>query len=87
MAKQRKERVMNSSNIYGYRGALSAVLAALIVGTSGLALDKGHAGGLPRASIEVGPRTPVDSLPQVAEMPAVIVSAPRLAMADRRERA
>jgi hypothetical protein len=87
MAKQRKERVMNSSNVYGYRGALSAVLAALIVGTSGLALDKGHAGGLPRASIEVGPLTPVDILPQVAEMPAVIVSAPRLAMADRRERA
>jgi hypothetical protein len=87
MAKQRKERVMNSSNIYGYRGTLPAVLAALIVGASGLALDKGHAGGLPRASIEVGPLTPVDILPQVAEMPAVIVSAPRLAMADRRERA
>lgn len=78
---------MNSSNPYGYRGALPAVLAALIVGTSGLALDKGHEGGLPRASIEIGPLTPVDVLPQVAAMPEVIVSAPRLAMTDRRERA
>ena len=77
----------SSSNGFNFQAALSAVFAAAIVGTSGLALDKGHAGGLPRASIEVGPLTPVDILPQVAEMPAVIVSAPRLAMADRRERA
>jgi hypothetical protein len=77
----------SSSNGYNFRAALSAVFAAAIVGTSGLALDKGHAGGLPRASIEVGPLTPVDVLPQVAEMPAVIVSAPRLAMTGRQERA
>ena len=77
----------SSSNGFNFRAAISAVLAAAIVGTSGLALDKGHAGTLPRASIEVGPLTPVDVLPQVAALPAVIVSAPRLAMADRRERA
>ena len=77
----------SSSNGFNFRAAISAVLAAAIVGTSGLALDKGHQGGLPRASIEIGPLTPVDVLPQVAELPAVIVSAPRLAMADRRERA
>jgi hypothetical protein len=77
----------SSSNSHNFRAALSAVVAAAIVGASGLALDKGHAGGLPRASIEVGPLTPVDVLPQVAALPAVIVSAPRLAMADRRERA
>jgi len=77
----------SSSNGYNVRAAFSAVLAAAIVGTSGLALEKGHDGGFPRASIEIGPLTPVDVLPQVAALPAVIVSVPRLAMADRRERA
>ena len=66
----------SSSNGYNFRAAISAVFAAAIVGTSGLALDKGHEGGLPRASIEIGPLTPVDVLPQVAALPAVIVSAP-----------
>ena len=76
---------MNASNIYDYRGAFAAVLAAAIVGTSGLALDKGHAVHGPKAVIEVGELTPVDVLPQakLAELPEVIVSAPRLAMADR----
>ncbi len=77
----------SSSNGFNFQTALSAAFAAAIVGVSGLALDKGHTGALPRASIEVGPLTPVDVLPQVAALPAVIVSAPRLAMADRRERA
>ena len=38
---EREDRAMNSSsNGYNFRAALSAVLAAAIVGTSGLALDK-----------------------------------------------
>ena len=76
---------MNASNMYDYRGAFAAVLAAAIVGTSGLALDKAHTGHSPKAVIEVGELTPVDVLPQarLAELPEVIVSAPRLAMADR----
>jgi len=76
---------MNASNLYDYRGAFAAVLAAAIVGTSGLALDKGHTARGPKAVIEVGELTPVDVLPQatLAELPEVIVSAPRLAMADR----
>ena len=78
---------MNSSNFFNLRGTLSAVLAAAIVGTSGLAFDKAHGTGLPRGVIEVGELTAVDVLPQVAALPAVIVSAPRLAMADRPERA
>jgi hypothetical protein len=78
---------MNSSNIFNLRGALSAVLAAAIVGTSGLAFDKAHGTSLPKGTIEIGELTPVDVLPQVAVLPAVIVSAPRLAMADRPERA
>ena len=78
---------MNSSNFFNLRGALSAVLAAAIVGISGLAFDKGHGAHLPKGTIEVGQLTPVDVLPQVAALPAVIVTAPRVAMADRPERA
>jgi hypothetical protein len=77
----------SSSNGYGFRAAISAVFAAAIVGTSGLALDKAHYASLPKGTIEVGELTPVDVLPQVAALPEVIVSAPRLAMTDRRERA
>ncbi len=70
----------SSSNGYNVRAALSAVIAAGIVGTSGLALDKGHLAAAPVGTVEVGQLTPVDVLPQVAALPAVIVSAPRLAM-------
>ena len=78
---------MNSSNHFNLRGAFAAVLAAAIVGTSGLAFDKGHGTNLPKGTIEVGQLTPVDVLPQVAGLPAVIVTAPRVAMADRPGRA
>ncbi len=70
---------MNSgSNGYNLRAALSAVIAAAIVGTGGLALDKGHTAAAPAGIIEIGELTPIDVLPQVAALPAVIVSAPRL---------
>ena len=78
---------MNASNTFNLRGAFAAVVAAAIVGTSGLAFDKAHTASIPRGVIEVGELTPIDVLPHVAALPAVIVSAPRLAMADRRERA
>jgi hypothetical protein len=78
---------MNSSNLYNLRGAFSAVLAAAIVGTSGLALDKGHGGTLPTGTIEVGELTPVDVLPKIAELPEITVRATRLAMASDSERA
>ena len=77
----------SSSNGYNFRAALSAVLAAAIVGTSGLALDLGHIAAAPAGTVEIGPLAPVDVLPRVATLPEVIVSAPHLAMADRRERA
>ena len=77
----------SSSNGFGFRAALSAVFAAAIVGTSGLALDQAHIAAAPAGIVEVGPLTPVDVLPQVAAMPEVIVSAPRLAMTVRPERA
>lgn len=78
---------MNSSNLFNLRGTLSAVLAAAIVGTSGLILDKGHAGALPRGIVEVGELTPVDVLPQVASLPEITVTATRIAMASDSERA
>ena len=76
---------MNASNIFEFRGAFAAVLAAAIVGTSGLALDRGHTVHGPKAVIEIGELTPIDVLPQakLAELPEVIVSAPRLAMTER----
>jgi len=77
----------SSSNGFGLRAALSAVLAAAIVGTSGLALDKAHQASLPKGTIEVGELTPIDVMPPVAALPAVIVSAPHLAMTDRPGRA
>jgi hypothetical protein len=77
----------SSSNGYNLRAALSAVFAATIVGTSGLALDRAHVAAAPAGSVEVGELTPVDVLPQVASLPAVIVSAPRLAMAAGQVRA
>ena len=73
----------SSSNGYGFRAALSAVFAAAIVGINGLALDQAHIAAAPAGTVEVGPLTPVDVLPQAAALPAVIVSAPRLAMTDR----
>ena len=71
---------MNSSNLFTIRGAFSAVLAAAIVGLSGLALD--HADRLPAGTIEVGELTPVEVLPQVADLPEITVTATRLAAAD-----
>jgi hypothetical protein len=73
----------SSSNGFGFRAALSAVFAAAIVGINGLALDQAHIAAAPAGTVEVGPLTPVDVLPQAAALPAVIVSAPRLAMTDR----
>ncbi len=87
MGETEKERVMNSSNFFSLQGALSAFLAAAIVGTSGLALDKAHISAAPAGIIEIGALTPVDVLPQVADLPEVIVSVPRLATADRPGRA
>ncbi len=66
MAEQSEDRVMNSSNLYGYRGTLPAVLAALIVGIGGLALDQGHIAAAPAGTIEIGQLTPVNVLPERA---------------------
>jgi len=37
-----------------YRSFTAAVAAIVVVGLSGLTLDQGHAGGLPRGVVEIG---------------------------------
>jgi hypothetical protein len=74
----------SSSNGYNLRAALSAVFAAAIVGTSGLALDKAHIAAAPTGTVEIGQLTPVDVLPRIAALPEVIVSAPQLVMISGR---
>jgi hypothetical protein len=78
---------MNSSNLYDFRGAFAATLAAAIVGTSGLALDHAHPDTTPRGVIEVGELTPIDVLPQVVQLPEVTVTATRIALASDTGRA
>jgi hypothetical protein len=78
---------MNSSNLHSFRGAFAATLAAAIVGTSGLALDKGHGTYLPKGTIEVGELTPLDVLPQATVLPEITVRATRLAGASDAGRA
>jgi len=87
MGETEKERVMNSSNFFSLQGAVSAFLAAAIVGTSGLALDKAHVSAAPAGIIEIGALTPVDVLPQIADLPEVVVSALRVAMTGQTARA
>jgi hypothetical protein len=57
------------------------VLAALIVGMSGLALDMAHSAAAPAGSIEIGTHTPVELVPLVAARRGVIFCAPRVAWA------
>ncbi|HET8690862.1 MAG TPA: hypothetical protein VFM30_01905 [Steroidobacteraceae bacterium] len=77
---------MNSSSFHNFRGAFSAVVAAAIVGTSGLALD--NARPLPKGVVEVGELTPIDVLPQqVAQLPEITVRATRVALASDSGRA
>ncbi len=70
----------------GHR-AISTVVAAAIVAVSGLALDKGHYGAAPGGIVEIGSLAPVDVLPHVATLPEIVVTAPRLAMVQRKRKA
>ncbi len=68
------------------RRGVSVVIAAAIVGISGLVFDRGHGGVTPRGVVEIGALVPVDFLPQVAELPEIVVAAPRYAMVARQPR-
>jgi hypothetical protein len=65
------------------RRAISVVIAAAIVGISGLVFDRGHEGSTPRGVVAVGALESVDFLPRVAELPEIVVTAPRYAMVER----
>ncbi len=75
---------MFTSSTWNVRNTLSTVLAAAIVGVSGLALDRGHIAAAPDGTVEVGQLTPVDALPGNASLAEVVVTAPRYAMIERR---
>lgn len=74
---------MYTANGFGIHGTLSAVLAAAIVGVSGLTLDRAHLAAAPAGIVEVGELTPVDALPRVAQLDEIVVSADRLDTAAR----
>jgi hypothetical protein len=69
------------------RKGVSAVIAAAIVGISGLVFDRGHTSAAPRGVVEVGALVAVDFLPWVAELPEIVVTAPRLALVASESRA
>ncbi len=68
------------------RRAVSIVVAAAIVAVSGLALDRGHAGAAQSGVVEIGALAPVDVLPRNATLPEIVVTAPRLAMVQRKRK-
>lgn len=73
---------MTSRSTFGIHGTISAVLAAAIVGTSGLAFDRGHGGAAKAApaapTAETARLDPADALPRVALLPEIVVTARRL---------
>jgi hypothetical protein len=75
---------MFTSKKWNVRNTVSTVIAAAIVAISGLTFERGHEGSTPRGVVEVGALESVDFLPRVADLPKVVVTAPRLAMADGR---
>lgn len=70
---------MNISNIWNVNGAVSAVVAAAIVGVSGLALDRGHAVSSSTGIEDSIALAATDVLPHVAALPEIVVTGKRLA--------
>jgi hypothetical protein len=63
-----------------HRG-VSVVVAAAIVGLSGLVMEHGHRSAGPRATSELARLEPVGLQPDVTRLPEVVVTARRLAVA------
>ncbi len=68
---------------YFTRGAtrsLSAVAAVVVVGLSGLVMERGHAGAVPAGRVELGELVPLSVGGEpLAALPELVVSASRLA--------
>ena len=78
---------MYTSSAWSLRSTLSMLLAAAIVAVSGLALDRGHEGAARAGIVEIGQLAPVEVLPRVAQLPAVVVRAKRVESGERRTEA
>jgi hypothetical protein len=63
-----------------HRG-VSVVVAAAIVGISGLVIERGHHGAASRAPVDMAQVEPADALSRTTMLPEVVVTAPRLAAA------
>lgn len=78
---------MFTSGTLNFHRGVSAVIAAAIVGISGLALDRGYITS-PRGEIaKTAMLSASDVLPAVVVLPEVVVTAPRLAMTSRQPQA
>lgn len=65
---------MNTLIYRNYRSVAASLAAVVIVGLSGLTLDRGHEGALPTGTVEIGELTTVmvgDT--QIAALPTVVV--------------
>ncbi len=61
------------------RRMTSAVAAVAVVAFAGLTLDQGHAGALPRGTVEVGELTPVNVMQMAAvALPEIVVRGARI---------
>jgi hypothetical protein len=64
----------------GATRAMSALSAVVIVGLSGLVMERAHHGALPIGTVELGELVPVSVGGEpIAQLPEVVVTAPRLA--------
>ncbi len=62
-----------------YRMVTSALAAIVIVGLTGLTLDRGHAGALPKGIVEVGELSiAIDPATEIAALPAIVVVGDRV---------
>jgi len=68
---------MYATSPYGLHRNLSAVLAALIVATSGLVFDRAHQTPVPEGIVEIGQLTPIETAVQIAALPEIVVTATR----------
>ena len=62
-----------------FNRSVSAVVAAAIVGMSGLAIDRAHYRSPQSGIADVKVLQPADVLPGIAMLPEVVVTAPRFA--------
>lgn len=76
---------MNTLIYRNYRSVIASLAAVVIVGLSGLTLDRGHEGALPTGTVEIGELTTVMvGETAFAALPTVVVSGSRdVQVADR----